>query len=129
MSAMTEKECRDKPCLSAVTEKECRDKPCLSAAAATAPPSHYVYLVRCRDGSYYCGYSTDPVRRAAVHNSGKGAKYTRSRLPVELVYTEACPTREAALSREWHLKRLSHREKEALINESALQRRTEVRAI
>ena len=94
-----------------------------------APPSHYVYLVRCRDGSYYCGYSTDPVRRSAVHNSGKGAKYTRSRLPVELVYTEACPTREAALSREWHLKRLSHREKEALINESALQRRTEVRAI
>ena len=94
-----------------------------------APPSHYVYLVRCRDGSYYCGYSTDPVRRSAVHNSGKGAKYTRSRLPVELVYTEACPTREAALSREWHLKRLSHREKEALIKESALQRRTEVRAI
>ena len=93
------------------------------------PSAHYVYLLRCRDGSYYCGYSTDPVRRSAVHNSGKGAKYTRSRLPVELVYTEACPTREAALSREWHLKRLSHREKEALINESALQRRTEVRAI
>lgn len=78
------------------------------------PSAHYVYLLRCRDGSYYCGYSTDPVRRTAVHNSGKGAKYTRSRLPVELVYVEAHPTKQAALSREWHLKRLSHSEKEAL---------------
>ena len=76
--------------------------------------THFVYFLRCGDGSYYCGYSTDPVRRAAVHNSGKGAKYTRSRLPVELVYTETQPTREAALSREWHLKRLSHREKAEL---------------
>ena len=101
----------------------------MSAAAEEALPpgsgdppavSHYVYLVRCCDGSLYCGYSTDPVRRAAVHNSGKGAKYTRSRLPVELVWTEAHPTRQAALSREWHLKRLTHAEKEALVRQSTL---------
>lgn len=77
--------------------------------------TYYVYLVRCRDGSLYCGYAADPVKRAALHNSGKGAKYTRSRRPVELVWTEAQPSREAALSREWHLKRLSHREKEELL--------------
>ena len=83
------------------------------------PRSHYVYLLRCADGSLYCGYSTDPVRRAKVHNSGKGAKYTRSRLPVELVYAEPCPSKEAALSREWHIKRLTRRQKEDLIRRSA----------
>ena len=116
--------CGDKPRLSTAPKKERREKPCLPAAAAPdSPPapgdslaaSHYVYLVRCCDGSLYCGYSTDPVRRAAVHNSGKGAKYTRSRLPVELVWTEAHPTKQAALSREWHLTRLTHAEKEALL--------------
>ena len=76
---------------------------------------HYVYMVRCRDGTLYTGYSTDPVRRTKVHNQGKGAKYTRSRLPVALVYQECCPTKEAALSREWHLNQLKHSEKEALI--------------
>lgn len=87
----------------------------LKQAGRGKETTHWVYLVRCGDGSLYCGYSTDPERRVRVHNSGKGAKYTRSRLPVELVWTEAHPTKAAALSREWHLKRLTHAEKEALL--------------
>lgn len=76
---------------------------------------HYTYLVRCADGSYYCGYSTDPIARTTTHNSGRGAKYTRARRPVALVYMEAFDTKEAAMSREWHIKRMSHSEKEALV--------------
>ena len=76
---------------------------------------NYVYLLRCADGSLYCGWTTDLERRLRVHNSGKGAKYTRSRLPVELVYWEAFEDRTQALSREWHLKRLSREEKLQLI--------------
>ena len=75
---------------------------------------HYVYLLLCSDGSYYSGYSTDPERRARVHNSGKGAKYTRSRLPVQLVYTHAYDSRSEALKAECSLKRLSHEEKARL---------------
>ena len=76
---------------------------------------NYVYLLRCADGSLYCGWTTDLAGRLAAHNSGKGAKYTRSRLPVELVYHECFTDRHAALSREWHLKRLPRAEKLALI--------------
>ena len=56
--------------------------------------SYYVYLLRCRDGTLYTGYTDDPERRLRVHNAGKGAKYTRSWLPVELVYQEQCRERE-----------------------------------
>ena len=76
---------------------------------------NYVYLVRCSDGSLYCGWTTDPEGRLAAHNSGRGAKYTRSRLPVKLVYTEAYEDRREAQSREWHIKQMSHTEKEKLI--------------
>ena len=76
---------------------------------------HFVYLVQCADGTLYGGYTTDLQKRVAAHNSGKGAKYTRSRLPVELVYWEEHPTKEAAMSREWHLKHLSREQKLALI--------------
>ena len=76
---------------------------------------NYVYLLLCADGSLYCGWTTDPEARLAAHNSGRGAKYTRSRLPAELVYTEAYEDRHEALSREWHIKRMSHAEKEKLI--------------
>ena len=75
----------------------------------------YVYLLRCADGSLYCGWTTDLAGRLAAHNSGKGAKYTLSRLPVELVYHECFTDRHAALSREWHIKRLPRAEKLALI--------------
>ena len=58
---------------------------------------HYAYMLRCADGTIYSGYSTDPERRAAVHNSGRGAKYTRSRRPVELVFRECFPTKSESL--------------------------------
>lgn len=80
---------------------------------------HYTYMLRCSDGTIYSGYSTDPNHRAAVHNSGKGAKYTRSRLPVELVFTEDFPTKSEALKREAALKKLGHAEKLALISSAA----------
>lgn len=80
--------------------------------------SYFVYMLRCADDTLYTGYTDDPQRRAGVHNAGKGAKYTRSRLPVELVYTEECPDKSAALKREWAIKRLTRREKLALIQES-----------
>ena len=80
---------------------------------------YFAYLLLCADGSYYAGYTTDLTRRVAVHNAGKGAKYTKSRLPVTLVYFEEFDGEHAAKSREWHLKRLSHREEEALAGEAA----------
>ncbi len=76
--------------------------------------SHYAYIVKCADHSYYCGYTNDLEKRIKTHNQGKGAKYTRSRLPVELVYYEVFDSKEEAMSREWHLKQLSHDEKKAL---------------
>lgn len=76
---------------------------------------NYAYILRCSDNSLYCGWTNDLKKRLLAHNSGKGAKFTRSRLPVELVYFEAFDTQEEAMSREWHLKRLTHSEKEALI--------------
>lgn len=79
---------------------------------------HFAYMLLCADGTIYSGYSTDPKRRAAIHNSGRGAKYTRSRLPVELVFTERFLTKGDALKREAALKKLSHTEKLALISSS-----------
>ena len=76
---------------------------------------YFAYLVRCADGTLYGGYTTDLQKRLAAHNSGKGAKYTRSRLPVELVWWEECPTKESAMSREWQVKRLSREEKLKLV--------------
>ena len=75
----------------------------------------WVYLLRCADGSLYCGMTDDVERRCAAHNSGRGAKYTRSRRPVEPVYREACATRSEALRREAAIKRLTRKEKLALI--------------
>lgn len=74
----------------------------------------YVYMVRCSDGSYYSGWSTDPVKRVRTHNSGRGARYTRSRLPVELVYTERCHNKSDALKREASLKKMTHAQKKQL---------------
>lgn len=67
---------------------------------------HFVYLVRCADESLYAGYSTDVSRRVQVHNTGKGAKYTRSRLPVELVAHWEYPDKGAALSAEYRLRHM-----------------------
>ena len=76
----------------------------------------YVYLVRCQDGTLYCGIAKDPSRRLAEHNSAdKGAKYTRGRQPVQLVYTEEVASRAKAVKREIRIKRLSRRKKMVLI--------------
>ena len=73
------------------------------------------YMLRCADGSLYTGWTNDLEHRLRTHRAGKGGKYTRSRLPVELVYCEAFETKEEAMSREWHLKRLPREEKLRLI--------------
>ena len=84
---------------------------------------HYAYILECADHTYYCGYTNDLGKRVDTHNSGKGAKYTKPRLPVVLVYYEAFKTKEEAMSREWHLKRLSHSEKEKLASQGIPKRR------
>lgn len=76
---------------------------------------YYAYMLRCADGTLYSGYTNDLTRRLAVHNSGRGAKYTRSRRPVELVYWQEFADKSAAMRREAELKRLSRAAKEALI--------------
>lgn len=77
--------------------------------------NNYTYILRCKDGSFYTGWTNDLVRRLQMHNAGSGGKYTRSRRPVELVYYEISPTKQEAMSREWHIKQLSRRQKENLI--------------
>ena len=76
---------------------------------------YLVYILRCGDGTLYTGCTNDLSRRLAAHNAGKGAKYTRSRRPVELVYREEVPDKSAALRREAAIKGLSRGEKLALI--------------
>ena len=76
---------------------------------------NYTYILECVDGTYYCGWTNDLEKRVATHNEGKGGKYTRARLPVKLVYHEEFDTKEEAMSREWHIKHLSRKEKEKLI--------------
>ena len=78
---------------------------------------HYTYMVQCRDGSLYTGYTTDVLRRTEEHNKGKGAKYTRSRRPVTLVYYEVYETKTDAMKREYDLKQLTRVEKLKLIEE------------
>jgi uncharacterized protein (TIGR02453 family) len=76
----------------------------------------HVYVARCGDGTLYTGVTTDPDRREAAHNAGRGAAYTRARLPVRLVHLEAAVGRGAALRRELAIKRLTRREKEVLVS-------------
>lgn len=81
---------------------------------------NWVYILRCGDGSLYTGWTNDLERRLSAHASGKGAKYTRSHPPVELVYSQAFPSPHEAMSRERQIKALSRREKLALISEKEL---------
>ena len=78
----------------------------------------FVYMLRCRDGSLYTGITTDVRRRIAAHRAGKGSRYTRSRLPVRLVYREQRATRAAALRREAAIKRLTPTAKRRLARRS-----------
>ena len=76
---------------------------------------YIVYILRCGDGSLYTGITTDVKKRFTVHQSGKGAKYTRGRGPLEVVYTEECGDHSAALKRELEIKALTKEQKEILI--------------
>jgi putative endonuclease len=75
----------------------------------------YCYIVECADGTYYTGWAIDPERRVKIHNRGHGAKYTRTRLPVRLVYVEEQPDRKSAMKREIIIKRLGRDRKMKLI--------------
>lgn len=88
--------------------------------------AYWVYVLRCGDGSLYTGTAANVQKRLAVHQSGKGAKYTRSHLPVALVYQEELPDKSAALRREYAIKQLSRTEKLRLLS-STQTRRTPMR--
>jgi len=75
----------------------------------------YCYIVECADGTYYTGWAVDPERRVAVHNKGRGARYTRMRLPVKLVYVEEQPDRISAMKREIAIKKMDRVRKIKLI--------------
>ena len=79
--------------------------------------SCYCYIVECADGTYYTGWAIDPEKRVAVHNKGRGARYTRTRTPVKLVYVEELPDRISAMKREIAIKRLKREGKGKLISE------------
>ena len=78
----------------------------------------YLYILRCGDGTLYTGITTDVEKRLEVHRSGKGAKYTRGRAPLELVYRENCGSHSDALKRELAVKALTRQEKELLITKA-----------
>lgn len=79
---------------------------------------HYVYILRCSDDTLYTGYTTDPARRLEEHNRGVGAKYTRARLPVDLVYVEEGGDKSWGLRREAAIKKLRRSEKLKLIEKA-----------
>lgn len=76
---------------------------------------NYTYILRCSDDTFYTGWTTDLKKRIKVHNLGKGAKYTRARVPVTLVYWEEYESREEAMKREVAIKKLTRKKKESLI--------------
>lgn len=76
---------------------------------------NYTYILKCKDGTFYTGWTNNLEKRLKDHNEGKGAKYTKARRPVELVYYEAFETKEEAMSREYAIKQMSRSEKETLI--------------
>lgn len=80
---------------------------------------NYTYIVECRDGSLYTGWTNDIEKRIEAHNAGKGAKYTKSRRPVTLVYYEEFATKEEAMRREYAIKHMNRKEKEKVIGDRA----------
>ncbi len=83
--------------------------------ARNNPVGWHLYLLLCRDGSLYTGITTDVHRRLQEHNKGTASRYTRSRLPVKLIYQEQCPNKSSALRKEFEIKALSRKEKEKYI--------------
>ncbi len=80
--------------------------------------SHFVYILECKDNSFYCGYTTHLIKRYLLHCSGKGAKYTRGRGPLDLVYVEEWPDKSSAMKREYQIKQLTRKQKEMLIEKA-----------
>lgn len=76
---------------------------------------NYTYILRCNDNTLYTGWTNNLEKRLEAHNAGKGAKYTKARLPVELVYFEQFDTKEEAMRREYAIKQMTRKQKEALI--------------
>jgi putative endonuclease len=93
--------------------------------------SWHVYILRCRDGSLYTGYTKDLDTRVVSHNAGRGAKYTASRRPVQVVYTESVDSKRAAMQRELQIKSWTKANKEALIRQdnSSLKHHSRCRSI
>ena len=83
---------------------------------------NYTYILRCSDGTYYTGWTNDLQKRLASHNDGTGSKYTRTRLPVELVYSECFETKQEAMRREWEIKQMHRADKQKLIDAAGLVR-------
>lgn len=86
-----------------------------SSDSLAAESLWHVYLLECADGSLYTGIARDPVQRLTQHNAGQGAKYTRARRPVSLVWSETAPNRSQALQREYAIKQLKRQDKLKLI--------------
>ena len=84
---------------------------------------YYVYILRCTDGTLYTGFSTDPEKRLKTHNTGKGAKYTKTRRPVELVYYEVFASKNEAMKREAAIKKLSRTKKLEMIQNGLKEKR------
>ncbi|MDQ0300939.1 putative endonuclease [Salibacterium salarium] len=78
-------------------------------------PDHYVYILECGDGTYYTGYTTNVEQRIQMHKSGKGAKYTRGRGPLRLVYKQRFPTKREAMQVEYDMKKMKRKDKQALL--------------
>lgn len=77
---------------------------------------NYTYMVKCSDGTFYTGWTTNVEKRVKAHNTGKGAKYTKTRRPVELIYFQQFETKEEAMSREYAIKQLTRKQKEQLLD-------------
>lgn len=77
---------------------------------------NYTYMVKCSDGTFYTGWTTNVEKRVKAHNTGKGAKYTKTRRPVELIYFQEFETKEEAMSREYAIKQLTRKQKEQLLD-------------
>lgn len=82
---------------------------------------NYTYILKCSDGTYYTGWTNNLEKRVSDHNQGRGAKYTKARRPVELIYYEEFITKEEAMKREYAIKHLTRQKKEQLISEKSIE--------
>lgn len=98
-----------------ISQKESGEEETRRMVSENQEEKNYMYLLRCADGTFYCGWTNHLEARVEAHNAGKGAKYTKSRRPVALVYWETFDTKQQAMQREWAVKQLSRAEKLKLI--------------